>query len=92
MFKIRIKRLLTGRKSKELKCEYLYKNNFKCLNDLVLNKKGHYDRLLVIKGFGLYPETIDNINSSYKVIYQWDKLSRYPIAVSYTHLTLPTNS
>ena len=79
MLKIKIKRLLTGRKSKELKCDYLYKNNFKHLNDLVSNKKGHYDRLLVIKGFGLYPETIENINSSYKVIYQWDKLSRYPI-------------
>lgn len=79
IFKIRVKRLFTGRKSKELKCEYLYKNNFKCLNNIISNKKGDYDRLLVIKGFGLYPETIDNINSSYKAIYQWDKLSRYPV-------------
>lgn len=37
-----------------------------------------YDRLLVIKGYGLSKNFIDTINADKKILYQWDSLLFYP--------------
>lgn len=47
-------------------------------NDIEKLSNTEYDRLLVIKGFGISKDTIKKINAKKKLIYQWDPLSRYP--------------
>ncbi|HIF9399494.1 TPA: hypothetical protein ACX6RT_003442 [Photobacterium damselae] len=48
-------------------------------NRWVLSKQsGYYDNLLIIKGFGLYAETIDCITAKKKTFYQWDNLIHFP--------------
>ncbi|GAD28973.1 hypothetical protein PLEI_0617 [Photobacterium leiognathi lrivu.4.1] len=48
-------------------------------NRWVLSKQsGYYDNLLIIKGFGLYAETINCITAKKKTFYQWDNLIHFP--------------
>lgn len=82
---IKLKRLFTGVESKVLKGKYLYKNNFSSLNKDIGKYDFEYDRLLVIKGYGIYPETIRNIKAKVKTIYQWDTISRYPLVKDIYH-------
>ena len=45
---------------------------------IIDNQSGCYDNLLIIKGFGLYAETIDYIQAKKKTLYQWDNIAHFP--------------
>ena len=42
-------------------------------------KNKEFDYLLVVKGFGLHDHHLEAIKAKYKVMYQWDLISNYPL-------------
>ena len=57
--------------------ESIYYREF---NNKILNVSSNekYDYLLVIKGFGISINTLNNIKARKKIIYQWDSIKRFP--------------
>ncbi|TDE21638.1 hypothetical protein E1100_16770 [Vibrio owensii] len=61
-------------------CHLQLENNDKLYNTLKrldFNSK-EYERLLVVKGYGIPPKLLESINAKKKVLYQWDSLLFYP--------------
>jgi len=54
-------------------CDFFFKSMISNLQDK------SYDRLLVVKGFGLQCHHLEKINSNYRVLYQWDLVLNYPL-------------
>jgi hypothetical protein len=57
---------------------FLSKFCFSTFNDWLKNRtSGKFDKTIIVKGFGIYEKTILDIDTGYKVLYQWDSLVRY---------------
>lgn len=65
---------------KKLKNKYFNIKSKLFFDKIITEIEGlEYDKLLVIKGFGLNCKHIEKINAKDKVIYQWDSIDNYPL-------------
>ena len=57
---------------------FLSKFCFSTFNDWLKERvSGKFDKIIIVKGYGISEKTICAIDAEYKVLYQWDSLIRY---------------